>query len=442
MRVYKASNADILKIRADLLVVGVYEGNSLTPQAKQIDKALGGALKSHIARARSIGWQARRQFAGRLKDATTMTTLGAIGAKEVLVVGLGPAFGTSDQIRRASGVAGRQSGSYKSVALALPDGSAELAVEGFELGAYDFAKYRTKQPRLTERVTVVGATVAEIDRAMVYAEATTWARNLVNDSPSGRGPAVVAELVKQRLSGRGIKVEVFDEKALAAQGLNGILTVGRGSSNPARFVVMTYEPKGATGFIGLIGKGITFDSGGLSLKQAAPMETMKLDCGGAAAVVGAMGTLKELNIKTKVVAAIALAENMPGGDAVKPGDIIRHYGGRTSEVLNTDAEGRLVLADALAWMSEQEPDVMVDIATLTGGMMVALGLRYAGFFSTDDDLANELQAASTNTGEPLWRMPLVDEYRPKIDSEVADVKNSAGTPNGAPIFGALFLRDF
>ncbi|GAC1363030.1 MAG: hypothetical protein NVSMB32_04140 [Actinomycetota bacterium] len=236
-------------------------------------------------------------------------------------------------------------------------------------------------------------------------------------------------------------MEILEEEALALQGMNAILGVGQGSKSPPRLLVLHYEPEGARGFLGAVGKGITFDSGGLSLKTAESMETMKTDCSGAAAVVAAMCALPALGAKIRVTAVAPLAENMPGGGAIKPGDVIRHYGGRTSEVLNTDAEGRLVLADALAWMAEKRPDAMIDFATLTGAMVIALGKKVAGFFATSAELANEVTQAAAATGERVWQMPLLEDLRADGTSEIADIKN-IGTRWGGAIFAALFLRDF
>ena len=442
---FKRATTSVTSTRADLLVVGAYSGNVLTEEARIVDKALGGALKRHLSHARSLGYTARQPFKGQIKHATTVSTLGKIAATEVMVVGLGDKASASDaSIRKGAGAAARYSNGYGSVALALGSqpGFAQSAVEGFELGAYSFTDYFSVKPKRTARVAVIGATQADIDRAVAITEPTNWARDLVNEPPSERSPEAFAERVRDRAKQNGVKAEILTEKNLADRGMNGILTVGKGSSNPPRFVILTYDPKGAQGFVGAIGKGITFDSGGLSLKPAASMETMKLDCTGAAAVAAAVTSLPSFSPNIKVVGAIALAENMPGGKAVKPGDVIRHYGGTTSEVLNTDAEGRLVLADALAWMAEQRPEAMVDLATLTGGMMVALGHKYAGFFANRPELALQLQISSDRTGEPLWQMPLIDEYRENIDSIIADIKNTAGTAYGSPIYGALFLKDF
>jgi leucyl aminopeptidase len=332
------------------------------------------------------------------------------------------------------------------VALGLPDGvpgGAQAVVEGYRLGSYRFDRYKTgAEPRANERILVLGdATDADIARGRTIAEATNWARDVVNEPAGSRSPAEFAELARARAEDAGLGVEILDEHELAARGMNGILGVGQGSRNPPRLLVLRYEPPGAEGFLGAVGKGITFDSGGLSIKPAEAMETMKTDCSGAAAVVAAACALPALGPKIRVTAVAPLAENMPGGGAIKPGDVIRHYGGRSSEVLNTDAEGRLVLADALAWMAEQRPDAVIDFATLTGAMVIALGKKVAGFFATSPELADELRESAGATGERVWQMPLLDDLRKQGDSEVADIKN-IGTRWGGAIFAALFLRDF
>jgi leucyl aminopeptidase len=358
-------NAAPTDAEADLLVVAANKDNVLGSAAAEVDSALEGALRNHLASTTPIGGSG--VFEGKPGQAAILPTFGRIAAPAVMVVGLGEADEVdAEKVRRAAGVAARAAGGYRTVVLDIGrgvEGAGVAAAEGFELGSYSFARYLSEQPKRCEQVTVTGATEADLGRAGIYTEAAIWARDLVNEPPSSRGPEVFAALARVRGEAAGLKVEVLDEAALAGKGMNGLLTVGKGSDSPPRFLVLTYEPEGAEGFLGLVGKGITFDSGGLSIKTGEGMETMKMDCSGGAAVAAAVTTLPALNPKIKVVAGVALAENMPGGRAVKPGDIIRHYGGHTSEVLNTDAEGRLVLADALAWMSEQQPDAMVDLAT-------------------------------------------------------------------------------
>ncbi|MGI8426083.1 MAG: leucyl aminopeptidase [Actinomycetota bacterium] len=432
----KQGSARGTKARSQLLVTGTCEGLQLDSAAAEADRAMGGALKKHLK---------RRGFKGRVGDSVAIPTGGAVAATDIMVVGMGPKarLGT-EQVRRAAGVAARRSCDYSTVALDLAgglEGRSQAAAEGFGLGGYAFDRYLSAAASRTSTVTICGASQPEIEAARVRAEAATWARDIVNEPPSNRGPGAFLEIAR-RAAGPEIKVEILEESALAKKGMNGILTVGRGSESPPRFATFTYNPKGAEGFIGLVGKGITFDSGGLSIKSGEGMQTMKMDCSGAAAVIAAVNALPQLGPGIKVVGAVAVAENMPGQGAVKPGDVIRHYGGRTSEVLNTDAEGRLVLADALAWMSEQGPDAMVDLATLTGGMVVALGQKVAGVLSTDTELAAELLRASASSGEPAWEMPLIDDYRKDLDTAVADICNISGNRWASPIIAGLFLRDF
>lgn len=432
----KRATSPGVETKAEMLVVGATPGPSLRPPAAAADAALRGEISKHMAKS---------GFKGNTGDVFLLPSRGRLPAASVMVVGLGAESELDhERIRRAAGVAARRSGDYRTVALDLGediDGGARAAAEGFALGSYVFRRYLSEPPQRAETALVCGASHADIDRSETVIEAAEWARDTVNEPPSNRGPEVLYQLALKRAAG-ALKVQVFDEAGLKKYGMNGILTVGKGSDSPPRFATFTYDPRGAKGFIGLVGKGITFDSGGLSLKSGEGMETMKMDCSGAAAVLAAVTALPRLGPKIKVVAAVALAENMPGSRAAKPGDVIRHFSGRTSEVLNTDAEGRLVLADALGWMSSQGPDAMVDVATLTGGMVVALGQKVAGVMSNRPELAAEMLAASNSAGEPLWEMPLVDDYRKDLESSVADIKNITGSRWASPITAGLFLRDF
>jgi leucyl aminopeptidase len=254
-------------------------------------------------------------------------------------------------------------------------------------------------------------------------------------------PATLEARAREIADVNGLECTTKDENDLVAGGFGGIAGVGQGSAQPPRLIELHYAPEGATEKVVLIGKGITFDSGGLSLKSATSMEQMKTDMAGAAAVLGAISACKRLGIGEEAVALIAAAENMPSATSIRPGDVLRHYGGKTSEIVNTDAEGRLVLADALAYASEQRPAAIVDVATLTGAIKVALGAKSTGMFSNDDALAGELSAAAEDAGERVWRLPMYDDYRRELDSEVADLKNTGGRWGGS-ILAALFLREF
>jgi leucyl aminopeptidase len=281
--------------------------------------------------------------------------------------------------------------------------------------------------------------------ARTVAGAVALARDLTNTPSARKTPAWLADQAVAVAAAAGLTARVWDADELAAQGFGGLTGVGSGSASPPRLIELGYAPAGAQEHIVLAGKGITFDSGGLSLKSADGMKLMKTDMAGGAAVIAAMSALGRLGVRSRVTGLVAAAENMPSGSALRPGDVITPFGGRTVEVLNTDAEGRLVLADALAYADAVlQPDIMVDIATLTGSARVALGTHLAALYATDDRLARDLLAAADASGDGLWRMPLVDDYRDALDSPVADLAN---VPHGSrmragSIDAALFLREF
>ena len=317
--------------------------------------------------------------------------------------------------------------------------------EGLLLASYSFTRKAEPKARALTAVTVVGAaaTQDDLDAALAVVRATAVARDLVNTPSLEKSPQWLADAARTLLD--DLEVDVLGPDELTARGFGGILGVGQGSTRPPCLVEARYDG-GAGPHVVLVGKGITFDTGGLSLKPTASMLEMKSDMGGAAAVLATLRAVADLRLPLRVTALAAVAENMPSGTAQRPGDVLRQYGGRTVEVLNTDAEGRLVLADALAYADQDlQADVVVDVATLTGAMPVALGKRIAGLFADDDALAAQLEAAAERSGEPLWRMPLVDDYRHTLDSPVADLRN-IGQPKlklmGGSITAALFLREF
>jgi leucyl aminopeptidase len=286
----------------------------------------------------------------------------------------------------------------------------------------------------------------------VVAEAVGFARDLVNLPGGELTPSRFARLGAERAEAAGLEVEVLEDAAIAELGLGGLLAVNKGSVHPPRLLKLTYEPPardaeapapvpGDTETVALVGKGITFDSGGLSLKPAEAMEGMKMDMAGAAAVIAAMCALPALEAPVRVVSFTPMTDNMTGGDAQRPGDVYTARNGTTVEVLNTDAEGRLILGDALALAAEEEPAAIVDLATLTGACMVALGERIAGLLSNDDDLAERVGAAASVAGERVWRLPLPADYRKQLDSDVADLKN-IGTRYGGTLTAGLFLKEF
>jgi leucyl aminopeptidase len=374
------------------------------------------------------------------------------GLPPIMSTGLGDRADSypAETLRRAAGAALRAAAS-KSVAVALPTGDDASRVEAVGLGAV-IGAYRypgkpageTPRPTPTKLAVIVGSTKGlkqAANRAQAVGEAIHLTRRLVDTPPGALPPAALAAEAVAAVEGTGIDIQVLDEKALRKQKFGGILAVGQGSANPPRLVRLSYSPIGASAHLALVGKGITFDSGGLSLKPPAGMITMKCDMAGAAAVLAAVRAIAQLGIPLRVTAYLAIAENMPSGAAQRPGDVITAYGGKTVEVLNTDAEGRLVMMDALARCGADEPDAIIDVATLTGAQVVALGSRIAGVMGNDDGWRDEVHAAGESAGELSWPMPIPEEMRPSLDSPVADLAN-IGERNGGMMTAAAFLREF
>ena len=381
-----------------------------------------------------------------------------LGAGLVRVIFLGTGDGSAAAWRRAGAALGRRVASGRTAVTVLGADAADDSVRAFAEGAL-LASYRydlaAPGPDGTHRGAVlllalepsrVQAAAGAAQRASAVADAVAFARDLVNTPSLRKTPQWLAEQAAQLAARCGLRIRVRDAGELAAGGFGGIIAVGSGSAHPPRLIELTYEPPAWDTHVVLAGKGITFDSGGLSLKPLENMKGMKTDMAGGAAVMAVLSALGTLGARSKVTGLVAAAENMPSGSAMRPGDVITHYGGRTVEVLNTDAEGRLVLADALAYADQDlSPDALVDVATLTGAARVALGATVGAVFSDDDQLAADLAAAGEACGERLWRLPLVDEYRDALDSTVADLAHIAthrryGRPGA--IEAALFLREF
>lgn len=368
----------------------------------------------------------------------------------VIFLGIGDRSGQA--LRRAGAELGRRCRDGKiavaDAAFAGTDQQLLDFTEGALLGSYQFS-LRSKQPdtepgELRLLRTDSEASTWPVDRARLIAAAIAIARDLANTPSAAKSPDWLAGEATTRTAGREVEVRVWREEQLAAEGFGGILAVGSGSVRPPRLIELSYRPAAATSHVVLVGKGITFDSGGLSLKTNDSMMAMKTDMAGGGAVIAVMSALAELGVRCRVTGLVAAAENLPSGSAYRPGDVISQYGGRSVEVLNTDAEGRLVLADALAYAVEKlAPDQVVDIATLTGAARVALGGVHAALYTTCDRLAEALIAAGEASGDRLWRMPLADDYRPSLDSPIADVAHVARDHNRAgSILAALFLREF
>jgi leucyl aminopeptidase len=374
------------------------------------------------------------------------------GVDLVLLAGVGD--GSPGALRKAGAAIARRAKSSRSLATTLASGRDDAAVravaEGIGLATYSFSVKPDAKPPAMRRAKLIvddpGAVRWALRQAAAVVAAVHVARDLANTPSLEKSPEWLAGQARALCEAAGVGVRIRDEAELAAAGFGGIVGVGQGSSRPPRLFEASWSPAGAERHVVLIGKGITFDSGGLSLKPPDGMISMKTDMAGGAAVIATMTALAALDIGVKVTALVPMAENMPGAASVRPGDVLRHYGGRTSEVLNTDAEGRLVLADALAYaVAELDPDAVVDIATLTGAAYVGLGKRHAAFYATTDELRDELVAAAADAGERIWPMPLVEDYRDGLDSEIADLRN-IGDPgkhyNGGSITAALFLREF
>jgi leucyl aminopeptidase len=403
----------------------------------------------------------QRGFTGKVAE--TMTVVPEAPGPVLVFVGCGaPGSVDGDVLRRAAAVLVRAAGRSGVAAMVLPDAfatasTAQAIAEGAILAAYRYqAQKSEREASRIERLVValhqeqeLEAVTTGIERGARIARAVCWARDLVNEPPSSLTPRVLAEMAARELSASpGTILEQWDEERISAERLGGLLGVARGSAEPPRLLWATYEPAdpvevdGHVPHVVLVGKGITFDSGGLSLKTAGGMTTMKTDMSGAAAVLATISACGDLGVPIKVSAIAPVTENMPGGRAIKPGDVLTIRNGHTIEVLNTDAEGRLILADGLSLATELHPDAIVDLATLTGACVVALGTSIAGLFGTDQSLVGRVQAASERAGERTWPLPLADEYCGHIDSEVADMKNVGKNGQAGAISAALLLARF
>ena len=378
-----------------------------------------------------------------------------LGASSSRLLFLGLGDGSPRALRRAGAELGRRAAQGETVSTTamagLPDDGAQAFVTGILLGGYGFAlksgpaKERNAEVRLlTEQAN---GHAAATRRAGIIAAAVALARDLTNTPSARKSPDWLADAAAKAAAQAGLQCRIWAEAELEAAGFGGILAVGSGSARPPRLIELSYQPPGWETHVVLVGKGITFDSGGLSLKPNDGMKLMKTDMSGGAAVIAVMSALAGLGIRARVTGLVAAAENMPSGSAYRPGDVLTQYGGRTVEVLNTDAEGRLVLADAIAYANATlDPAVIVDIATLTGAARTALGTGIGALYSTDDGVADALLAAGQATGDRLWRMPLPADYLDVLDSPVADLAHVArsgavGAPAGS-IAAALFLREF
>lgn len=438
MTMFEASLTDVTELAADALIVGVAKDNSIAPHG-QLSQALLDAL---AAPAEAL------DAAGKLGHVVTLpgSALGSAAAfKRVVLVGVGDA--SEEDLRFAAGAAARAIGKKaERVIIALPATSERelsAAAEGAALGAYKFASYKSANGDDNGPTTwiVAGAPDAAIERAQIVATAVAGVRDLVNTPPLDLYPAELAARAKALAEEVGCEVTVWEPEQLAAEGYGGILAVGQGSSRLPRMVRIAWKPDGATQTVALVGKGITFDTGGISLKPAKSMETMKSDMAGAAVVLHVAVAAAKAKLPIGVTAWLCIAENMPSATAQRPSDIIRTFNGKTVEVLNTDAEGRLVLADGLARAAQEEPDLMLDVATLTGAQGMALGVRTSGVMGNDEPRA-EVIAAAEAAGETMWPMPMPEHLRESIKSKLADLQNIGDINGGGMLSAAMFLEEF
>ena len=448
--------ADARLPKAGTLVVGVLEGKKLSPSAVELDRRGGGSLAAAIAASR---------FTGKKEETLTIAAPRGLAHERVILLGLGKAEDLDAQrLRRLGGAVVPALNATGTAAAAIavdklpgsrldPGAAAANLAHGAMLRSYRFDKYRTKEkpeqkPSLKE-LTVLTAATASARRAYAplekVGEGVFFTRDVVSEPANIIYPESFAReaLTLRKL---GVKVEVLDERDMKKLGMGALLGVGQGSAKPPRLVILQWRgnPRAKNKApVAFIGKGVTFDTGGISLKPAQGMEEMKWDMAGAGVVVGLMKALAGRKARVNAVGIAGMVENMPDGNAQRPGDIVKTMSGQTVEVLNTDAEGRLVLADALWYCQDRfKPQFMIDLATLTGAIVVALGHEYSGLFSNNDELSERLAAAGKAVEEPVWRMPLADAYDRQMDSDAADVKNIGNGRDAGSITAAQFLQRF
>jgi len=454
----------VASVNADALVIGVYKDGDtvvLAPGAEPVDAAFGGSL---LAGLKALG------ATGAADEVTRIPSAGSLAAPLIVALGLGPngagegeVVGVAglEDLRKSVGAAVRSLAGLGRVAVVTSGAGPEIieaTALGGSLAAYSFTDFKTGDP--AERKAPVAELIlvaegeggaepaAAAHRAQVIADAVKATRDLINTPPSHLYPESFADAVGKAVSSADaaaagtLKIEILDDEELRAGGYGGLSGVGQGSSRGPRLVRVSYEPAGATRSLAFVGKGITFDTGGISLKPPNAMETMKSDMSGAAAVVHATIAVAELGLPVKVTAWAALAENMPGGNAIRPSDVLTMFGGKTVEVLNTDAEGRLVLADAIVRAGREQPDAIVDVATLTGAQVISLGLRTAAVMANDEEFRIQVESAAERAGEDVWPMPLPTHLRKSLDSEVADLKNIGDGAAGGMLTAGMFLKEF
>jgi leucyl aminopeptidase len=447
----KLIKQDIGEIQAQWLILAIFDDEGDAPS----DYLRGSPIEAKLEQLAT-----GKDLNGSLGEITPLYEVSGLGARSILLVGLGPRGRFDAGVAYTAGFAAAKRLAAKrreSVAIVLPPAEDELAVasaliEGVIVGTRGPGLRKTEANRHPFGALMLAAGTgrsesdyerlgAAVHRARIVGDAVNLARDLVNMPPADKSPAKLADRIGVVASDAGIIIQTWDETRIQHERFGGLLGVAAGSAEPPRFLILDYRGGGESPCLALVGKGVTFDSGGLCLKPSGSMEAMKSDMTGAAVVVAAIQAAARLNLHVNVRGYVALTENMTGGKAMKLGDVLCMRNGKTVEVMNTDAEGRLILADALSFVAEQRPERVLDLATLTGACMVALGSKVAGLFSNDDAFCDDLLAACRKTGERVWRMPLDHDYKEQLKSTVADLKNIGGKWGGA-ITAAKFLEQF
>ncbi|MDH4100001.1 MAG: leucyl aminopeptidase [Nitrospirota bacterium] len=447
---------DIAKVKDDAIVVNLFEGTKKPGGATAaVDKALGGIISKIIK---------RDDFAGKLNQTLFLPHVEGVGAERVLLIGLGKQEElTVDRIRQVAAKSAKllKDAGAKSISTVLhgagegniaPDQAAQAIAEGITLGLYEFKRYKSEKDngnkKKIDEVTIVEFDATRIDaikkgiaRGEIMAEANCLSRDLAITPSSDMTPTVLADEAKKAAKKAGLSCTILDLKDIKKLKMGGVLGVSRGSHEEPKFIILEHKGKKKGKPVVLVGKAITFDSGGISLKPGQGMEQMKYDMSGGAAVIGAMTAIARLKLPQHVIGLVPSCENMPSGTAYKPGDVLTAMNGKTMEIINTDAEGRLILADGLSYACTLKPAAIIDVATLTGACAVALGPEAIGLMGTDEGLIEKVRKASETTGERAWPLPLWDEYSELIKSDIADMKNTGGKDGGA-ITAGCFLKNF
>lgn len=444
---YRLIKGDPLKLKSSVLVVAKFEDENIQKTVKKVDDVLKGAI-TNISED--------EKFNAKLGKILNINTIDRTGSEHILVAGLGKRsdFTASDLKKIGIAVSKKVKGFASRVIIALDlEGNklnSQHLISGLILGLYDFNKYKScnNNEQIDINFDFIWHKLTEKDfkeslnKAQCIAEATCFTRDLVNEPPDTLTPTKLAEYAKQIADENGLECEIFNNVQIKEKGMGGLYAVSKGSLEDPRFIHMTYTPKRkARKTIAIVGKGITFDSGGLCIKPADYMKTMKMDMGGSAVVLGVMKVIANIRPSVKVHALISSCENMLGGGAYKPDDVLKALNGKTIEIINTDAEGRVVLSDALSYAVQLKVDEIVDLATLTGACIVALGNYTAGVMGNNQMVVNRILKAANTVGEKVWQLPMDDELRKDIESDIADVKN-AGSRYGGAITAAMFLEHF